>query len=76
MQQILTAVVVAWAAWHVYGALAPWHQRRLRATLARHAEGRLPARLMRVLRPGDFKSGCGCGSACTEPGRPASRTGP
>jgi hypothetical protein len=71
-QQLIVAPVVAWAGWYVFGALAPWRQRRVRAWLARRADGRLPGWLVTRLRPGLPKTGCGCGNACA----PATPAGP
>ena len=68
-QILITSVLVLWAAWQVFGTLAPWPQRRVRAWLARRLEGRVPARVVTAVRPGVPQTGCGCGSTCTEPAR-------
>jgi hypothetical protein len=69
LQQLVVAPIVLWAGWHVFGSLAPWRQRRVRAWLARQLDGRLPGWALQRLRPGLPKAGCGCGSACTSPVR-------
>ena len=69
IQPLITALLVLWAAWHVFGKLAPWRQRRVRAWLARQLDGYAPVRLVAILRPGMPLTGCGCGSSCAEPAR-------
>jgi hypothetical protein len=69
IQSLITALLVLWAAWHVFGRLAPWRQRRARAWLARRLDGRAPVRLVAALRPGMPITGCGCGNSCSEPAR-------
>ena len=64
MQAAAVGVIVAWAGWHVFGALAPWRRRRLRAWLARRGEPWLPAAVISRLRPGMPETACGCGSSC------------
>jgi len=68
IQPLLTTLIVAWSGWYVFGALAPWRQRRARAWLARQLDGRFPAALVDRVRPGLPALGCGCGTACGESG--------
>lgn len=66
MQHVLITLAVGWACWQLFSNLAPWRQRRLRAALARRLDGRLPATLVRHLRPQAPRLGCGCAQGCTD----------
>lgn len=67
MQALLVSLFAAWAAWHVFGAIAAGPRRRLRGWVARKADGRLPARWVAFIRPGFPATGCGCGGQPCQP---------
>lgn len=76
IQHLLIAPIGAWAAWYVFGTVAPWRQRRLRAWLARLGAPVLPAAVLAWLRPGMPATHCGCGSACTSVAQAPKTLGP
>lgn len=66
MQYLILTLLIVWASWTAFGALLPKTRRKTRGTLARWADGRLPARVVAWIRPGFPTTQCGCGSACHE----------